>query len=79
MIYLNQILISFCLNIQSFFPPLFLYYQITSHAVLLRRDVFDQIGYYDGNMKVFGDREFMLRFASSGFIAKRILMCGVIL
>jgi glycosyltransferase involved in cell wall biosynthesis len=62
----------FLFEYPEFFPPLFLYYQITSHAVLLRRDVFDQIGYYDGNMKVFGDREFMLRFASSGFIAKRI-------
>lgn len=62
----------FLFEYPEFFPPLFLYYQITSHAVLLRRDVFDKIGYYDGNMKVFGDREFMLRFASSGFIAKRI-------
>jgi Glycosyltransferase len=62
----------FLFEYPEFLPPLFLYYQITSHAVLLRRDVFEKIGYYDGNMKVFGDREFMLRFSSSGLIAKRI-------
>ncbi|CAD5942496.1 glycosyltransferase [Planktothrix agardhii] len=62
----------FVFNYPEFFPPLFFYYQITSHAALIRRNVFDSIGYYDDTFKVFGDREFMLRFASAGLIAKLI-------
>ncbi|WP_272033153.1 glycosyltransferase [Kamptonema animale] len=53
-------------------PPLLLYYQITTHAALIKRSVFDQIGYYRDDMKVFGDREFMLRFYANGLMAKKI-------
>lgn len=62
----------FVFNYPEFFPPLFFYYQITSHAALIRKNVFDSIGYYDDTFKVFGDREFMFRFASAGSIAKLI-------
>ncbi len=55
------------------FNPLLLFHgQITSHAAMIRKTVFDKIGAYDGNFKVYGDREFMLRFASSGYRAKKI-------
>jgi glycosyltransferase involved in cell wall biosynthesis/SAM-dependent methyltransferase len=56
----------------EFIPPLLLYYQITTHAALIKKSVFDQIGYYRDDMKVFGDREFMLRFSANGLIAKKI-------
>jgi len=56
----------------SFYPPLLLYYQISSHAVMLRRSVFDKIGMYQSDLKVAGDRELMLRFASAGLKARRI-------
>ncbi|MEG4200422.1 DUF1796 family putative cysteine peptidase [Microcoleus sp. Pol12A5] len=62
----------FVFEYPEFFPPLFFYYQITSHAALIRKNVFDSIGYYDDTFKVFGDREFMFRFASAGLIAKLI-------
>ncbi|HBN10042.1 MAG TPA: hypothetical protein DD435_15855 [Cyanobacteria bacterium UBA8530] len=39
---------------------------------MIRREVFDAIGYYDGEFKVFGDREFVLRFAKAGLQAKGI-------
>lgn len=55
-----------------FYPPLLLYYQISSHAVMLRRSVFEKIGMYRADLKVAGDREFMLRFASAGLKARRI-------
>jgi glycosyltransferase involved in cell wall biosynthesis/ubiquinone/menaquinone biosynthesis C-methylase UbiE len=54
----------------EFYPALFFYYQITSHAALVKKSVFDSIGDYDETFKVFGDREFMLRFASAGLTAK---------
>ena len=60
----------FVFDYPDFFPPLFFYYQITSHAALIRRSVFESVGYYDEQLKIFGDREFMLRFASAGLIAK---------
>lgn len=56
----------------EFYPPLFLYHQITSHAVMLRRSVFKSIGYYNDHFKVYGDRDFMLRFSVFGFKAKHI-------
>ena len=56
----------------EFIPPLLLYYQITTHAALIKKSVFDQIGYYRDEMKVFGDREFMLRFSANGLMAKKI-------
>lgn len=56
----------------EFIPPLLLYYQITTHAALIKRSVFDHIGDYRDDMKVFGDREFMLRFSAHGLIAKKI-------
>ncbi|MGA8894555.1 MAG: glycosyltransferase, partial [Planktothrix agardhii] len=56
----------------EFIPPLLLYYQITTHAALIKKSVFDQIGYYKDEMKVFGDREFMLRFSANGLMAKKI-------
>ncbi len=56
----------------DYYPPLFLYFQITSHAALIRKRVFDQIGYFDERFKVFGDRELMLRFAIHGLKASHI-------
>lgn len=56
----------------DFFPPLLLYYQITSHAALIRRCAFDRIGRFDGDLKVFGDREWMLRFATQGLKARHV-------
>lgn len=55
-----------------FYSPLLLYYQISSHAVMLRRSVFDRIGMYRPELKVAGDRDLMLRFAVAGLRAKRI-------
>ncbi len=62
----------FLFHYPDFYPPLFLYYQITSHAAMIRRKVFDEIGYYDGSMKVFGDRELMLRFSAEGLKASHL-------
>ncbi|MCP9296734.1 MAG: glycosyltransferase [Planktothrix agardhii LY1] len=56
----------------EFSPPMFLYYQITSHAALVKKSIFDKIGYYNETLKVFGDRELMLRFSVSGLTAKHI-------
>jgi glycosyltransferase involved in cell wall biosynthesis len=55
-----------------FYPPLLLYYQISSHAVMLRRSVFERIGMYNPELRVAGDRDLMLRFAGAGLRAKRI-------
>lgn len=55
------------------FHPAFLFYmQVTSHAVMVRRDVVARLGYFDGRYKVFGDREFLFRFAEAGHRAKKI-------
>ena len=62
----------FYFNYPEFFPPLLLYYQITSHAAMFRREIFDVLGYFDEEYKVFGDRDFMIRFALSGLQAKKI-------
>jgi glycosyltransferase involved in cell wall biosynthesis len=64
----NKLLFSY----PDFFPPLLFYYQITSHAPLIRKEVFDHIGFFDDRLKVFGDRDFMFRFATSGLKAKKI-------
>jgi len=56
----------------EFFPPLFFYYQITSHAVFIRKEVFGQIGLYNEKFKIFGDRELMHRFSIHGCKAKII-------
>ena len=58
----------------EFYPPFFLYFQVTSHASMIRKSVFNQIGDFNEEMKVFGDREFMLRLSSEGFKAKRVPM-----
>ncbi|MGA1869736.1 MAG: glycosyltransferase [bacterium] len=58
--------------VPEFFPPLLCYDQITSHAVLLRRSVFRDIGLYDESYKVCGDRDFMLRFSVYGLKAKKL-------
>lgn len=62
----------FVFHYPEFSPPLFFYYQVTSHAPLLRKDVFQQIGFYDERLRVFGDRDFMFRFSASGLKAKKI-------
>jgi len=62
----------FVFHYPEFFPPLFFYYQITSHAPLFRKEVFRKIGFYDDNFKVFGDRDFMFRFSTLGLKAKKI-------
>jgi tetratricopeptide (TPR) repeat protein len=55
------------------FNPLFLFHsQITSHAALIRKEVFEKIGRYNPEYKVYGDREFMLRFAVNGCKAQKI-------
>ena len=55
------------------FNPLLLFHgQITSHAALIRKAVFENIGQFKADFKVYGDREFMLRFAVNGLKAKKI-------
>ena len=56
----------------EFNPTLLFHSQITSHAALIRREVFEKIGLYNDTFKVYGDREFMLRFSANGFKAKKI-------
>ena len=56
----------------EYFAPLLFHGQITSHAVMLRRDIFELLGYYDPRLEVYGDREFMLRFAERGLVARKI-------
>ena len=55
------------------YNPLLLFHgQITSHAALVRTEVFEKIGSFNAKFKVYGDREFMLRFAVNGYKAKKI-------
>ena len=56
----------------EFHPGLFFYLQITSHASFVRRSVIDKIGPFDGGYTVFGDREFMFRFAATGHKALKL-------
>jgi len=60
------------LSYPEFNPLLLFHSQITSHAVLIRKEVFETIGLYDADFKIYGDREFMLRFSVNGFKAKKI-------
>lgn len=62
----------FLFEYPEFYPPLFLYFQITSHAAMIRHSVFEQVGPFDETFKVFGDREWMLRFASAGHKALKV-------
>ena len=62
----------FLFEYPEFIPCLFFYYQITSHAPLIRKSVFAKIGDYHTDFKVFGDREFMFRFCVNGLKAKHI-------
>lgn len=56
----------------EFFAPLLLHGQITTHAAMLRRELFDLVGYFDDNLEVYGDREFMLRCAERGLVVKKL-------
>ena len=60
------------INYPEYNPLLLFHGQITSHAALIRKEVFEKIGLYNANFKVYGDREFMLRFAVNGLKAKKI-------
>jgi len=59
-------------NYPEFNPLLLFHGQITSHAALIRKEVFEKIGLFNADFKVYGDREFMLRFAANGLMAKKI-------
>jgi len=56
----------FLVTYPDFFPPLFFYFQTTGHACMIRSIIFDELGTFNGNFKVYGDREFMLRFSLRG-------------
>ena len=56
----------------EFNPILLFHSQITSHAALMRREIFEKIGLFDASFKVYGDREFMLRFSVNGFKARKM-------
>ena len=60
------------LSYPEFNPLLLFHSQITSHAALTRKAIFEKIGLYNADFKVYGDREFMLRFAVNGLKAKKI-------
>lgn len=53
----------------DFYPPLLFYLQVTSHALMVRRELFEKIGYFDDKMVVCGDRDWVFRFAVAGFTA----------
>ena len=53
-------------------PVLLFHGQTTSHAALIRKTVFEKIGLFNADFKIYGDREFMLRFAVNGLKAKKI-------
>jgi len=59
-------------NYPEFNPLLLFHGQITSHAALIRKEVFEKIGLFNADFKVYGDREFMLRFAANGLKTKKI-------
>ncbi len=60
------------INYPEFNPLLLFHGQITSHAALIRKEVFEKIGLFNAEFKVYGDREFMLRFAANGLKAQKI-------
>ncbi|HDS15787.1 MAG TPA: glycosyltransferase [Proteobacteria bacterium] len=53
----------------DFYSPLLFYLQVTSHALMVRRELFEKIGYFDDKMVVCGDRDWVFRFAVAGFTA----------
>jgi glycosyltransferase involved in cell wall biosynthesis len=53
-------------------PLNFFYYQVTSHAALIRKEVVQQLGGYNPDFTVLGDRELMMRFAGAGYQAERL-------
>ena len=50
----------------DFYPPLLFYHQLTSHALMIRRETFKEIGLFADDMEVCGDRDWVLRLAASG-------------
>jgi len=50
----------------GFYPPLLFYTQPTSHALMIRQEIFTQIGQFNPEFEVFGDREWVFRFAVAG-------------
>lgn len=60
------------INYPEFNPLLLFHGQITSHAALVCKEVFQIIGPFNADFRVYGDREFMLRFAANGLKAKKI-------
>ncbi len=50
----------------DFYPPFLFYYQLTSHALMIRRETFQEIGFFAEDMEVCGDREWVFRLAASG-------------
>jgi len=50
----------------DFYPPLLFYHQLTSHALMIRRETFKEIGFFADAMEVCGDREWVFRLAASG-------------
>ena len=56
----------------EFCPPLLLYFQITTHAAIIRASCFEHVGLFKPEYVVFGDRDWMLRFALSGRKARHV-------
>jgi|GEM_PF-3449725 len=56
----------------DFIPPLLLFFQITTHAALVRATCFERVGPFEARYKVFGDRDWMLRFAMAGMKARHL-------
>ncbi len=50
----------------DFYPPLLFYHQLTSHALMIRRETFKEIGLFADAMEVCGDRDWVFRLAASG-------------
>ena len=53
----------------EFHPSLLFYLQLTSHALMIRRQAFSKIGLFDDTLQVFGDRDWVFRFAVLGLQA----------
>jgi len=53
----------------DFYPPLLFYHQLTSHALMVRCSVFSEVGFFNDKMVVFGDRDWVFRFATAGLKA----------
>lgn len=50
----------------DFYPPLLFYHQLTSHALMIKRETFKEIGLFADGMEVCGDRDWVFRLAASG-------------